>query len=214
MDLIPFYLYVNLVVLILWYHFKDRMESDLQLWGYYFSFCLVAEFAAALYSIQTHRSNHWAYNLFTTGQLIFLSTIYRKVLTSKVSLKSISIFIILYPLMVCVNLIFIQSFYKFHTLTYAMGVLFIVTLTFSYFNQLLHSEKILSLRRTPYFWFNIGNAVQFIGSIFYYCSINFINEAALDRYGELINIFAYSFTAIQYFFFIIAILCNLKRKAS
>jgi uncharacterized membrane protein YhaH (DUF805 family) len=71
-------------------------------------------------------------------------------------------------------------------------------------------EEGMGLRRNPYFWFNLGNMIYFIGSIFYMGSINFILESGHDFYGELINIFVYSFTSIQYFCFIIALLCRLR----
>jgi len=213
-EFIPFYLHLNLLAFILWFWFRKRLEKELSILGYYLIFCFVVELAAAIYSWQNHGSNHKIYNVFTTIQLIFLSLIYGRILTEKIQLKLIKIFIFVYPLLVVANLNYIQSSSRFHTITYTIGVLFVVTLFFSYFNQLLHSEEILSLRKTPLFWFNIGNTVHFVGSLFYYGSINFINETAQDRYGELIQIFIYSFTAIQYIFFIISILCNLRQEAN
>jgi hypothetical protein len=162
----------------------------------------------------TYRSNHWIYNLYTTGQIIFLSLIYSQSLVSGISKKAISVFSLLYPILVLLNVVLYQSFFKFHTLTYTLGCLFIIALIFAYFNQLLHSEEISSLRKNPFFWFNIGNAIYLIGSIFYLGSVNFILETRQDNYGELINIFVYSFTSVQYIFFIIAIACNLRPAMS
>lgn len=211
---VPYYLYFNLLAVIVWFFYKRKNDKPTTFLGYYILCCFLFEVASWSYSYLTYKSNHWLYNLYTISQIIFLCYIYKNELTSNTTRKSITVFIVLYLFVLIINFLFLQSFFNFHTLTYTIGCLFIIFLIFTYFNQLLHLNEIISLRRNSFFWFNLGNAVYFIGSIFYLGSINFIIETNQDSYGELINIFVYSFTSIQYILFIIAIKCNLKPEVS
>jgi hypothetical protein len=211
---IPFYLYLNLMTFCLGVLLWNRLDTKLRSIIYYLAYCFIVESLAWIYSFILFKSNHWIYNIFTTGQLLALGIIYQKILNSKNFDYSLRAFTFIYPVLVSINFIFIQSFFKFHTLTYTIGCLFIICLVFSYFNQLLHSSEVLRLRTNPFFWINIGNSVYFIGSLFYLGSVNFILESKMDKYGDLINLFVYSFVSIQYIFFIIALTCNLKAKVS
>ncbi len=211
---VPHYFYFNLLAIIVWFFYKRKNDRLIVFMGCYILYCFLFEIAAWGYSYITYKSNHWIYNLYTIGQILLLCFIYRNVLTSNSTIKSIKIFTVFYPLLVLINLLFFQSFFNFHTLTYTIGCLFLIFLIFSYFNQLLHLNEVISLRRNSFFWFNLGNAIYFIGSIFYLGSINFILATKQDSFGELINIFVYSFTSIQYILFIIAFKCNLKPEAS
>ena len=207
---IPFYFYLAAMAIIVWVVYKRRISDDLSIIGNYIIYSLSFELLAWVYSYLYYESNHWIYNIYTSLQFIFLGFIYRRMLNSSKARNAIRVFSLLYPLLVFLNFLFLQSFFKFHTYTYIAGCLFIIILIFSYFNQLLNLEKVESLKRNPFFWFNVGNTIFFVGSIFYLGSVNFILEKGLDVYGDLINAFVYSFTSIQYVFFIIALLCNLK----
>lgn len=210
---IPFYLYLNLAALSLGLWFWSRLDKNLRDIVYFLVYCFIIESFAWVYSYILFKSNHWIYNIFTTGQLLAIGILYRKILYSKNLHYLLRVFMFVYPLLVTVNFMLVQSFFRFHTLTYTIGCLFIILLVFSYFNQLLHSKEVLKLRSNPFFWINTGNAIYFIGSLFYLGSVNFILDTKLDKYGELINLFVYSFTSIQYIFFIIGITCNLRAKA-
>lgn len=82
----------------------------------------------------------------------------------------------------------------------------------AYFNELLHLENFYLLRETPAFWINCGNLIFYTASIIYMGSINYIVASKWDWYGNLISIFVYSFTALQYLLYIIALLCILIPK--
>jgi hypothetical protein len=211
---VPFYLYLNVLAIFIWLIFRERLQVNMMVLGYYLIFCFTCESFAWLYSYFTYRSNHWAYNVFTGLQTLFLCSIYLQILSTARMQQAIRVFLVAYPALFLVNVLFVQSFFKFHTYTYVFSCVFIIVLVFSYFNQMLQTKEVIPLRRNGIFWFNLGNLIYFVGSIFYMGSINFILETGHDYFGRLINIFVYSFTSVQYSLFIMAMVCNLKRPQS
>lgn len=208
---IPAYFYLNILAIALWLALRKRFRENIDIIGYYMMFCFISESAAWLYSFYSGKSNHWCYNIFTTFQILYLSYIYNQIISRVKQKNVIRYFAIVYPMVVIFNILLIQSFNKFHTYTYILGGVFVVLMIIWYFNRILESDEDIGLRRNPFFWFNVGNMIYFIGSMFYMGSINYILAGGHDFYGELIVIFVYSFTSIQYCCYIIASLCNLRR---
>ena len=86
--IIPFYLYINLLFIILWLIFKPKLRQyPLLIWlGYLMIFNFCVEVAATIYAHYT-QSNHWIYNIYTTLQIVFIALIYKNAIYQKLSLK-------------------------------------------------------------------------------------------------------------------------------
>ena len=211
--IIPFYFYFNLIAIFVWLLVRSRFKEPLlDKIGILICINLLIESLALLYSYTLETSNHWMYNIFTTGQIIFISLIYTKLITDKRIARLIKIFTFGFLILVILNLTLLQSFFKFHTYSYIAGCFLIFYISIRYFKQLLNEKNWQPLKKLPFFWITIGNIVFYICSMFYMGSINYINEKNFDEYGSLIGIFVYSFTSAQSILYTIAFLCSLNPK--
>jgi hypothetical protein len=205
---VPVYFFLNLCVNIAFAFSYNKLEKETRTIGFYSIYCLFVELAAWLYSFILYKSNHWIYNLFTVSQILFLVWFYRKQTNNKSLARISGIFLLVYPILFLANILTLQPVKVFHTYTYLLGNVFVLFIFLSYFDSLLKKSETVRLTAIPLFWFTIGNCIYFIGSFFYLGSINYILDSDLDRFGKLINYFVYSFTSLQYIFYLIAILCH------
>lgn len=105
--------------------------------------------------------------------------------------RLIKIFIILFPILVLINNIWLQGFYKLQTYTYVLGGLFIISFAIAYLWQLYNSEETHSIFSEPVFWFSIAWLFYFIVTVPYFGMLNFIVEnyrAFAEKYYLLIDI--------------------------
>lgn len=210
---IPLHFYVNILCLLIWSLYKSRFrDTILIIVGYYLLFALLVESTAWLYSYFMGMSNHWIYNIYTTAQTEILFFIYYRIFMKPLNKKITRLIFIIYPLLVVINLLYFQDFFRFHTYTYIIGCILILYLSFSYLQELLNAVVLIPIRKTPFFWVNTGNIIYYAGSMFYLGSLNYIVDKELDYFGRLIEIFVYAFNSIQYVLFAIGFLCSLKPK--
>ena len=211
--IIPIYFYIYLFAIFVWLMVRARFKEPLlDKIGILISISLLIESLALIYSYTLETSNHWIYNIFTTGQIIFIALIYTKLISDKPVSRLIKIFTFSFLCLVILNLSLLQNFFKFHTYSYIAGCFLIFYISIRYFKQLLNEKNWQPLKNLPFFWITIGNIVFYICSMFYMGSINYINEKNFDEYGSLIGIFVYSFTSAQSILYTIAFLCNLNPK--
>lgn len=208
---IPIYFYINLIALLLWFVLRKRfIDSNLKKVGLYLLVMFLAEVGAWVYSKLLHTGNHWIYNLIIPFQVMYLVYIYHSIVSLPAYRRMLKAGTVLFLMVYILNILFIQGMMKFNTYSYIWGCLLVIYCCVGYFKHLLDKKEISPLHRIPFFWISVGNIVFFSGSLFYMGSINYILEKKIDRAGELISFLVYSFTAIQYFLFCIAFLCNLK----
>lgn len=211
--IIPVYFYFNLIAILVWLLVRSRFKEPLlDQVGILISACLVIEVLALVYSYSLETSNHWIYNIYTSGQIVFIAFIYSKLISNQKISKQIRLLLLIFMILVVLNFLFLQSFFKFHTFSYIIGCFLVFYISILYFKQLLNEKNWLPLKKLPFFWITIGNIIFYICSMFYMGSINYINDKNYDEYGSLINIFVYLFTSIQYILYTIAFLCNLNPK--
>jgi hypothetical protein len=211
--IIPVYFYFNLIAILFWLRVRARFKEPLlDQVGILISASFIIESLALIYSYSFKTSNHWIYNIYTTGQIIFIAFIYSKLISNQKNSRQIRLFILIFLMLFILNVLFLQSFFKFHTISYILGCFLIFFISIQYLKQLLNEKNWQPLKKLPFFWITIGNIVFFICSMFYMGAINFINDRHYDIYGSLINIFVYLFTSIQYILYSIAFLCNLNPK--
>jgi hypothetical protein len=211
--IIPIHFYFNLVAILVWLFVRSRFKEPLlDKIGILVSAGLVIEILALMYAYTLETSNHWIYNMYTTGQIIFIALIYTMLITDKHISGLIRIFTSIFLILVILNLTLLQDFFKFHTYSYIAGCFLVFYISIRYFKQLLNEKNWQPLKKLPFFWITIGNIVFYICSMFYMGSINYINDKNYDEYGSLISIFVYSFTSAQLILYIIAFLCSLNPK--
>lgn len=211
--IIPVHFYFNVVAIIVWLWVRSRFKEPLlDLIGILISVGFIIEALALGYSYGFKTSNHWIYNIYTVGQIVFIAMIYSKLISNQKISRQIRLLSLIFVVLVVLNVSFLQSFFKFHTFSYILGCFLVFYISILYFKQLLNEKNWQPLKNLPFFWITIGNIVFYICSMFYMGSINYINDQNYDEYGSLINIFVYLFTSVQFILYTIAFLCNLNPK--
>ncbi len=171
---------------------------------------LVAESLGA-YLSSIGRPNVWLYNFFTVFEFCFYLWVISHIISNRLMKKAVRITLLLYMLIAVTNIIFIQKMKAFHTVTYALGCLFIVIFCIYYFFELFKLPKSVKLKNNPAFWLCSG-------LLFFYCCgfplYGFINY--LSSISTLIIKNFYSIIVILncflYSLFTIAFLCRIKTR--
>ena len=211
--IIPVYFYFNLIGILVWLWVRSRFKDPLlDQVGILISAGFIIESLALAYSYSFKTSNHWIYNIYTAGQIIYIAIIYSKLIPSQKISNQIRFLTLTFVILFVLNVLFLQSFFKFHTFSYIVGCFLIFYISIQYLKQLLNEKNWQPLKKLPFFWITIGNIIFYICSMFYMGSINYINDKNYDEYGSLINIFVYLFTSLQFILYTIAFLCNLNPK--
>lgn len=211
--IIPLYFYFNLIAILvfLWVRtrFKDPLLDQL---GILITAGFIIETLALGYSYGFKTSNHWIYNIYTAGQIVIIAFIYSKLISSQKISRQIRLLTFIFVILVILNFLFLQSFFKFHTFSYILGCFLIFFISIQYLKQLLNEKNWQPLKKLPFFWITTGNIIFYICSMFYMGSINYINDKNYDEFGSLISIFVYLFTSVLFILYTIAFLCNLNPK--
>ncbi|HEV2355797.1 MAG TPA: hypothetical protein VGR89_16225, partial [Puia sp.] len=150
-------------------------------------------------------------NLDSLLVISFLLFIIREIVASRKAKRTFLLIFLLYPVVAIANIFLVQQYSNFHTMTYSLGSLLIVTGCIYYFWELFQQKSSVDLVRQPAFWICSG-------LLFYYCCTfpvygltNFINSLPLVVRMNLFTILIVV-TICLYISFIIAFLCRLKTK--
>ena len=148
------------------------------------------------------------YTFFGVFEFLFYSFVLYRLVTSKVVRLMVKFGMIVYPVIVLLNILFIQI-KGFHSITYALGCLIIVSMCIYYFLELFQSTRSVVLIREPAFWICTG-------LLFFYCCTfpifsltNFIKnfpKVIIDNIESLLNLM----NSLLYSLFTIAFLCRIR----
>jgi hypothetical protein len=182
----------------------------------YFSIFLFVNFlmeSVLGYTSSRHVNNVWLNNIDTLLTISFQLYVLREISASRKAKKVLLFIFLLYPVVAILNIFLVQQFRNFHTMTYSLGSLLIVTGCIYYFWELFQQKKSVDLIRQPPFWICSG-------LLFYYCCTfpmfgltNFITSLPLVILQNLLTILIV-INICLYLSFTIAFLCRLKIKRS
>lgn len=182
LKLFPPYLLLTLLIELLGYYLRSRGQSNVLL-----------------------------YNFFSLFEFCFYLVIISLVIRSASVKRTIMIVIALYTLTATINILFIQKIKVFHTMTYALGCLIVVTFCVYFFLELFRQPKSVRLANNPAFWICSGLLFFYCCGFPLYALINYwggISKLVFRNFVQivtLLNVFLYSL-------FTIAFLCIRTRK--
>jgi hypothetical protein len=213
MGFLPFYMYfiaVSFLVSLSVYFRPKTSYFYLKTFPPFLLTTLIVE-ALGSYRYSVGENNLTLYNFFTVFEFFFYLCILSLVINNATVKKVIRMMAILYILIAVINILFIQKMKTFHTITYSLGCLLVVSFCSYYFFELFRFPKSEKLLTNPAFWICSG-------LLFFYCCgfplyglINFwsdISKLVVKNFSEIVailNIFLYSL-------FTIAFLCIRTRK--
>lgn len=213
MTFLPSYTYfiaISFAASILVFFRPARSFFYLKLFPPFLFLTLAAEcYGSYLFSIG--KNNIVLYNFFSTFEFCFYLFLVSLIISSVRMKKIIWITVALYAMVAVLNILFIQKMKTFHTTTYAVGCLLVVTFCSYYFFELFRFPKAGKLQRNPAFWICTG-------LLFFYCCgfplyglINLWSQTSMlmvqsfTKIVTLLNVFLYSL-------FTIGFLCIRTRK--
>lgn len=174
---------------------------------------IFSELATPLRIINFGDSNHWFFNIYILIEFLFFSFIFYKTFQNKRNKKIVILLLVIGMVLYVLNIILIQGFFKFHTISYRVFSLIFITWCLSYFKELLNSENEMVLLRNPMFWISTGLFFFSLGLFFYMNAFDYIVYYKIDYNNKLWKIIITSFNYLLYSFFTIALLCQKRKKA-
>ncbi|HLI92695.1 MAG TPA: hypothetical protein VKU83_03775 [Puia sp.] len=165
------------------------------------------------YTALNHINNVFVNNLVSLVVISFELYLIREIISGK-NAKRIFLYIFLpYPVVTILNIFFWQQVVNFHTMTYSLGALLIVSGCIYYFWELFRQRTSVDLVRQPAFWICSGLLFYYSCTFGLYGLINFISN--LPQNGiETLFIISIIINVCLYSSFTIAFICRLKTKRS
>ena len=192
--------------------FRPAAERYLKYFSFFLFVNLLLDIATD-YTAYYRIDNIFLNNMDTLLGISFELYLLREIVSSRKAKKVFLFIFLLYPLVALLNIFLVQRFGNFHTMTYSLGSLLIVTGCIYYFWELFQQRSSVDLIRQPPFWICSG-------LIFFYCCTfplygltNFINSLPQVVVQNLFTILIVIEICL-YLSFTIAFLCRLKIKRS
>ncbi len=206
---ISFYLYIIAISIIVGLAFFKRLNPPVIRWFVPFLILTLAVEICGMWLRFHHTNNARLYNVFTSIEFMFYSLVFRQAVDN-IRLKKVILYAaIIFPFLVLLNIIFLQPFTKFHTITFRAGSVMVITWCYLYFRQLMRSEEFAPLFKNPFFWISTGLLFFYAGSFFFMSSdlLMYINLPYNSDFWFALND---TLNIILYTAFLISFVCQIK----
>jgi hypothetical protein len=191
-----------------------RIYEQYILWFIPFlGYTFLIELVAFYQLVSINGKNHWWYNFFSVTEFLFLTIVFYRAIED-VKLKRVivatGIFLFIFSLL---NIILIQGWNNFHTISYRLGSLIVVIWCFFYFRQLLNFEKHRHPLKVPMFWISTGFLFYYIGFFFYINIFDFVAYSKQREFADLFRFIGATLNILLYTFIVIGIFRAWQIKA-
>jgi hypothetical protein len=209
---ISFYLYILAAAIIAGSVLLRRLRPAVLKWFVPFlTLTLIVEITGLITS-RMNLKNLWMFNFFTCLEFLFYSYFYSKVLENPKWVRIIRVCMVIYPVLFLANIFWIEGFLRFHTITYRIGSVMIVTWCYLYFRQLMGSPGYISVFRNPVFWISTGLLFFYTGFFFYMSAGYILLYAQLSISRIVWNAISDTLNTLLYTSYLIAFLCQATKK--
>jgi len=193
--------------------FPRLKGTPLRLFPFFLFFIVLVEFTGRYIRMVLLQTNAWLYNISTTLEFVFYAYIFVLQLRDPALKKATSRFMVIYPLLVLLNLLFVQGFRQFHSYTMVVGSIFMIIFCCLYFYELLLNPLEGDLLRDPMFWISTGILFFYLGDLSYNLLFNLLQKYAVNT-GKLFQSINNNLILMLYSCFIIAFLCKRNPRKS
>lgn len=185
-----------------------------RLFPFFLFFIVLTELAGRYIRTVLHQHNAWLYNFSTTLEFIYYAYVFNRVFQNGGHKHLAILFMRSYPILVLINLAFIQGFSAFHSYTVALGSFFMIIFSCLFFYEMLLNPEELSLHRHPMFWISTGILFFYLGDISYDLWYEALMKYGLDTGRKLFETINNNLVLVLYFCFILAFLCQRNPRSS
>lgn len=118
--------------------------------------------------------NHFFWNIIYAIEFTLVPLFFQYWLQRLWIKKIIKWFILIFPLFVLVNTIWLQGFFTLQTYSFVFGGSFILLLSVAYLWELYSNEESQNIFRNPVFWFSLAYLIYFAVSVPYLGMLNYL----------------------------------------
>lgn len=199
--------YIEIIVLSFGILYYQRMKkSPFKLLVWLLLIVVIAESIGGYQRRILHIRNVEVYNISTCIEFITYGYLFWTSFSNK-KLKLITkYFIIIYPIIWLINILFIQGFHVFHTYTMTIGSIYMILFSCLIFYEIFISNKKINLFKSPIFWLSTGLLFFYAGDLINGWFVKFTHKIKFNILDftlfKLINnslIFILYFTFIKIF---------------
>ncbi len=204
---LPIFIYFELaafVVGMLTYHFLKG--TTFRLFPFFLLFIVIVELTGTYIVRKLHQHNSWLMNISTTLEYVFYAYIFSLTLRDPAFKKMARRFMACYPVLVLLNLLFVQGFTEFHSYTVVLGSIFMVIFCCFFFYELLLNPLEGELRKEPMFWTSTGILFFYLGDLTFNLLFTLLKDDEMG--GKVFQSINNNLILILYSCFIIAFLCQ------
>jgi len=191
-------------------YFQKNVQPYLRLFPIFLFLTIVVELFAIWLAGHSGPSTT-LYNFFSVVEFLFYMYVLREIIRSKKAKRIIFHTAWVYALLGVANILFIQKFVSFNSITYALGCLLISIFCIYFFFELFQVTGSVNLIRLPAFWICAGLLFYYTCSFPLWGLANFLRKMPIARNIQfillLLNVFLYSS-------FTIAFLCRIRVRNS
>jgi len=205
---IKFYVYVLVAAMITSVLTYRRIQPALLKW--FVPFLILTVGVETIGTIMSWHKimNHWLFNFFTC----FECFIYLNLLEDPKWKRIVRYGLLIYPILFIANILFLEGFFRFHTITYRIGSVMVVFWSYLYFRQLMRSPGYNSVLRNPVFWISTGLLFFYTG-FFFYMSAGYILMYTRLKVDRVVwEVISGTLNTLLYGCFLISFLCQATPK--
>jgi hypothetical protein len=209
MYTLALYNYVEILAFVVSLVTYQRIRSSaLRTFPFFLLFMVFIELTARYIRLVLGETNVWLYNISTTIEFVFYGWFFLQVFTRKQNRALASAFIIVYPLIVLLNLIFLQGFLHFHSYTMILGSSVMIIFCCLFLWEKLNNPERIEILTDPLFWICTGILFFYLGDFFYNVFYNFLVTQGMDTGRRLFKAINNNLIIVLYSCFIIAFICS------
>lgn len=152
-------------------------------------------------------SNLWIYNAFLMIRHLFFLAYFHEILTAPSLKKFITISIIPFLILACINYAIIQTPHKVTTYTIILANVITVLLSLAFFRQILRDKKVIRLSSSSEFWIALGAFIYYSGTLPLFIFFNYL----LKEHYSMAESYSYindALNIMMYTFYLISFICK------
>ncbi len=194
--------YLELIAVIIGFvKYREFKNFQLKYVFYFLIYVAVNEFVAGVSYPVFGLPNYALYNVYVMINFCFFIAWYHSLLEYASRKKVLKLFFFIFLIFWTFESIYLENFTREDvTLSFTLGVLFLIVAVGFYFMEMLNREVILHITQSPYFWISFGILVYCVTYLPFYLTLSIINR----ENPVILNVTLFLINCIQYCCFSIA----------